>query len=141
DGLIHRDISILPNEFADEVTRKYANYIDVKYDKKKQIFYNCNTFILSSWLPNVHAMLKENNLEQSEIEPMFVTYSPYDQPAPQIDKKKIFGTVDNRQAHPSLSLRNQAISLLIRLVQGESGMYFCGCSVTPANGHDLSLIS
>ncbi|CAF1451866.1 unnamed protein product [Rotaria magnacalcarata] len=141
DGLIHRDISILPNEFADEVTRKYANYIDVKYDKKKQIFYNYNTFILSSWLPNVHAMLKENNLEQSEIEPMFVTYSPYDQPAPQIDKKKIFGTVDNRQAHPSLSLRNQAISLLIRLVQGESGMYFCGCSVTPANGHDLSLIS
>ncbi|CAF4725758.1 unnamed protein product, partial [Rotaria socialis] len=70
DGIIHRDISILPNEFADEVTRKYANYIDVKYDKKKQIFYNYNTFILSSWLPNVHAMLKENNLEQSEIEPM-----------------------------------------------------------------------
>ncbi|CAF1576560.1 unnamed protein product, partial [Rotaria sordida] len=37
--------------------------------------------------------------------------------------------------------RNQTISLLIRLVQGENGMYFCANSVTPANGHDLSLIS
>jgi hypothetical protein len=75
------------------------------------------------------------------MEPMLVTYAPSDQPAPKIDEKKIYGKIDNRRAHPSLSFRNQMISLLIRLVQGENGMYFCGNSVTPANGHDLSLIS
>jgi hypothetical protein len=70
-----------------------------------------------------------------------VTYAPCDQPAPEIDEQKIYGKVDNRRAHPSLSSRNQTISLLMRLVQGENGMYFCGNAVTPANGHDLSLIS
>jgi hypothetical protein len=141
DGIIHRDVNILPREYADELCRNYANYIDIKYDTGKKILYHYNTFILSSWLPNVHAMLKENQIEHRNMEPMLVTYAPYDQPAPMIDEKKIYGKVDNRRAHPSLSFRNQAISLLIRLVQGENGMYFCGNSVTPANGHDLSLIS
>jgi predicted NAD/FAD-binding protein len=141
DGIIHRDINILPIEYANELSSTYANYIDVKYDQKKKLFYHYNTFILSSWLPNVHAMLKENRIEHRSMEPMLVTYAPYDQPTPKIDEKKIYGKVDNRRAHPSLSFRNQAISLLIRLVQGENGMYFCGNSVTPANGHDLSLIS
>jgi hypothetical protein len=137
DGIIHRDINILPIEYADDLRRNYANYIDVKYDKKNKVFYQYNTFILSSWTPNVHDMLKKDRIEHSKMEPMFVTYGP----VPKIDEKKIYGKVDNRRAHPSLSLRNQAISLLIRLVQGENGMYFCGNSVTPANGHDLSLIS
>ncbi|CAF1191637.1 unnamed protein product [Rotaria sordida] len=141
DGIIHRDINILPMKYADDLRRKYANYIDVKYDKKNKIFYHYNTFILSSWLPNVNAILEENQLEHNKMEPMLVTYASYNQPAPQIDEKKIYGKVDNRRAHPNLSLRNQTISLLIRLVQGENGMYFCANSVTPANGHDLSLIS
>ena len=141
DGIIHRDRTILPMEYADELCRDYANYIDVKYDPQKQVFYQYNTFILSSWLPNVHAMLKENQREHRHLEPMLVTYASADQPPPKIDPRKIFGNVDNRRAHPSLSFRNQAISLLIRFVQGENGIYFCGNAVTPANGHDLSLLS
>ncbi|CAF4003810.1 unnamed protein product [Adineta steineri] len=141
DGIIHRDINILPNEYANELRCNYANYIDMKYDKINKLNYHYNTFILSCWLPNVHAILKENQVEHKNMEPMFVTYAPHNQPMPKIDEKKIFGKVDNRRAHPSLSFRNQAISLLIRLVQGENGMYFCGNSVTPANGHDLSLLS
>ena len=141
DGIIHRDRNILPMEYADELCRDYANYIDVKYDQQKQVFYHYNTFILSSWLPNIHAMLRENHREHQHLEPMFVTYVSSDQPPPKIDSRKIYGKVDNRSAHPSLSFRNQAISLLMRLVQGENGMYFCGNAVTPANGHDLSLIS
>lgn len=141
DGVIHRDINILPNEYANDLVSNYANYIDVKYDRKKNVFYNYNTFILSSWAPNVNAMLKEKHLEHKDIEPMLVTYGPNDQPTPVIDEKKIYGKVSNRRAHPNLSSRNQATSLLTRLVQGENGMYFCACSVTPANGHDLSLIS
>ncbi len=141
DGIIHRDRSLLPMEYVDDLHRNYANYIDVKYDEKNRVFYHYNTFILSSWLPSVQAMLKENQIEHRTIEPMLVTYAPSDQPLPKIDPKKISGKVDNRRAHPSLSFRNQAISLLIRLVQGENGMYFCGNSVTPANGHDLSLLS
>jgi hypothetical protein len=137
DGIIHRDRNILPIKYANELCRNYANYINVNYDQRNQVFYHYNTFILSSWLPNVHALLKENQ----SLEPMFVTYAPCDQPAPKIDKQKICGKVDNRRAHPSLSFRNQTISLLMRLVQGENGMYFCGNAVTPANGHDLSLIS
>lgn len=141
DGIIHRDRSILPIEYADELCRDYANYIDVKYDPQKRVLYQYNTFILSSWLPNVHAMLKDNHREHQYLDPMFVTYTSSDQPAPKIDSRKIYGRVDNRRAHPSLSFRNQAIALLMRLVQGEDGMYFCGNAVTPANGHDLSLIS
>ena len=141
DGIIHRDINILPIEYADELCHDYANYIDIKYDKIHKSYYHYNTFILSSWLPNVHAILKSNQIDHRNIEQMFVTYAPCDQPAPKIDEKKVFGKVDNRRAHPSLSFRNQAISLLIRLVQGEHGMYFCGNAVTPANGHDLSLLS
>jgi hypothetical protein len=141
DGIIHRDINILPNDYAVELRCDYANYIDIKYDRIKKLYYHYNTFILSSWLPNVHAMLKENQIEHRNMEPMLVTYARCDQPAPKIDEKKVYGKVDNRRAHPSLSFRNQAISLLIRLVQGENGMYFCGNSVTPANGHDLSLLS
>lgn len=141
DGIIHRDINILPSEYAENLRINYANYIDVKYDRKNQSFYHYNTFILSSWLPNVHEMLKENQIEHKTMEPMLVTYGPNDQLISIIDNKKIYGKVDNRRAHPSLSFRNQMISLLIRLVQGENGMYFCGNSVTPANGHDLSLIS
>ncbi|CAF0788487.1 unnamed protein product [Adineta ricciae] len=141
DGVIHRDINILPVEYANELRCNYANYIDLKYDSTSQLYYHYNTFILSSWLPNVHAMLQDNRIEHETMEPMLVTYAPNNQPAPKIDQKKIFGKVDNRRAHPSLSFRNQTIALLMRLVQGENGMYFCGNAVTPANGHDLSLIS
>jgi predicted NAD/FAD-binding protein len=141
DGVIHRDMSILPVEYAKDLHRNYANYIDVKYDPISRSYYHHNTFILSSWLPNVHAMLEENQLEHEDMEPMLVTYAPCDRPAPKINDNKVVGKVDNRRAHPSLSFRNQAISLLIRLVQGENGMYFCGNAVTPANGHDLSLLS
>ena len=136
DGIIHRDTSILPGDHAEELCRHYANYIDVRYDRRTSSFYHYNTFILSSWLPNVRAMGQDG-----EIEPMLVTYAPSDQPAPAIDAKKIVGKVDNRRAHPSLSLRNQAVAMLVRLVQGENGIYFCGNAVTPANGHDLSLLS
>ncbi|UJR09386.1 hypothetical protein I4U23_013629 [Adineta vaga] len=141
DGIIHRDINVLPAEYAKELCCDYANYIDLKYDSRNQCYYHYNTFILSSWLPNVHAMMKENQIEHKTMEPMLVTYAPYNQPGPKIDEKKIFGKVDNRRAHPSLSFRNQTIALLMRIVQGENGMYFCGNAVTPANGHDLSLIS
>ncbi|CAF2712326.1 unnamed protein product [Rotaria sp. Silwood2] len=142
DGIIHRDINILPKKHADNLRRNYANYIDVKYDKKNKTFYHYNTFILSSWLPNVKVILEENQLEHDTMEPMLVTYAPSSgQLTPSIDEKKIYGKVDNRRAHPSLSIRNQTISLLTRLIQGENGMYFCASSVTPANGHDLSLIS
>ena len=141
DGIIHRDINILPVEYANKLHTDYANYIEVKYDKKNKSFYHYNTFILSSWLPNLHEMLNKNHIEHGKIEPMLVTYASCDHPLPNIDRTKIYGQVDNRRAHPSLSLRNQTISLLMRLVQGENGMYFCGNSVTPANGHDLSLIS
>ena len=136
DGFIHRDRNILPKEYVDELCRTYANYIDIKYDKQTEEFYHYNTFILSSWLPNVNSMYRDK-----QIEPMLVTYASYDKPMPAIDSKKIYGKVDNRGAHPSLSFRNQLIALSIRFVQGEDGMFFCGNSVTPANGHDLSLLS
>ena len=69
-------------------------------------------------------MLKENHLEHRNMEPMFVTYACSDQPAPKIDERKIYGKVDNRRAHPSLSFRNQAIgALLIRLVQGDESAF------------------
>lgn len=44
------------------------------------------------------------------------------------------GTVSNLRAHPHLSVRNLAVVLLLRLLQGKDGVYFCSSYTTPGNG-------
>ena len=141
DGMIHHDLTVFPSDYQEELRKHYANYIDVQYDEINKEFFHYNTFILSSWLPNVRLLMKENQISDKELEPMLVTYARQDKIQPNIDPMKIVGYVNNRRAHPSLSFRNQTIALLARLIQGEKGMYFCGTMVTPANGHELSLNS
>ena len=50
-------------------------------------------------------------------------------------------TIENRLAHPHLSMSNLGIAMALRLVQGKDGVYYCSNWTTPGNGHDLSLLS
>ena len=45
----------------------------------------------------------------------------------------------NETNHPALSPAFLAATMALRLAQGQRGVYFCGSSATPGNGHDLSL--
>ena len=47
----------------------------------------------------------------------------------------------NRTNHPELTPSFLAITWLLRMVQGQQGVYFCESMATPGNGHDLSLCS
>ena len=51
------------------------------------------------------------------------------------------GEVLNRTNHPALSPSFLAMTMLLRLCQGQQGIFFCGNMATPGNGHDLSLCS
>merc|ERR1711964_609591 len=54
------------------------------------------------------------------------------------------GDVTMREAHPCLTTTNMMASMFVwARLQGAFGgaLYFCGSSVTPGNGHDLSLLS
>jgi hypothetical protein len=51
------------------------------------------------------------------------------------------GTVDNAFGHPRLNQPNMLRMLALRSLQGDCGIFFCGNYTTPANGHDLSLLS
>ena len=54
----------------------------------------------------------------------------------------LLSSVSSREAHPSLTIYQlAATSMLWPLFQGNQQMYFCGSSVLPGNGHDLSLLS
>ena len=121
DGRIHMDASVLPPEHRDEILSSFANYIEVDHGNVQ------NTFVLSSWIPAVRAAAVKG--------PLLVTYNS------KLLVKEVLGTVSNARCHPHMSLWNMIIAILLRLVQGRRGVYYCGSFATPGNGHDLSLLS
>eukprot|EP00005_Dracoamoeba_jomungandri_P012742 CAMPEP_0174267776 /NCGR_PEP_ID=MMETSP0439-20130205/34908_1 /TAXON_ID=0 /ORGANISM="Stereomyxa ramosa, Strain Chinc5" /LENGTH=354 /DNA_ID=CAMNT_0015355485 /DNA_START=422 /DNA_END=1486 /DNA_ORIENTATION=+ len=127
NGVIHSDKSVLPHDYRNEILNGYSN--SIRTDKKQgEAGYTYeNTFVLSSWVPSAQ--------HSSKKPPMLVTYSP------QSDIKKVVGHVINVRAHPHLSVKGMIISMLMRLIQGRRGVYYCGSYTTPGNGHDLSLLS
>jgi predicted NAD/FAD-binding protein len=58
-----------------------------------------------------------------------------------IDPKMVRGTGNHARAHPLYSGWNVAAQLSLRLIQGRDGIYYCSNWTTPANCHDMSLLS
>lgn len=54
---------------------------------------------------------------------------------------EIYGKIENQKNHPKLSFLNLAVVFLLRLIQGQGAVWYCSSYTTPANGHDLSLLS
>lgn len=124
-GAVHSDPSVLPPDMREALLARYANFVSVDPVTKAVE----NTFLVSPWCPAAQAL--------GDAKPsMLVTYA-----AKPRDDLTAVGTVDNTNAHPELSVNNQLRALLLRLVQGRCGVYYCGASATLANGHDLSLTS
>ena len=124
-GHIHSDPTALPTDLRDEILERYSNHVDVLEAADGSLRYE-NHFVLSPWVPAARGCER----------PMLIWYNkPADHPL------EALGEVSNETAHPSLSLANLARIRGIRRFQGERCAWYCGSYVTPANGHDLSLVS
>jgi len=131
--------AVCPTEWKDEILSHYCNYVEVDSTKpgpalSPHLPYVENTFVISSWCPPA---------QQPEVQgklPMLVSYNCHD---------KLHGLPTERpvtsfEAHPCLTKFHLAASNLFwPLLQGSRGgtVYYCGHTVTPGNGHDLSLLS
>ena len=131
-GIIHSDATVIPPDVREEVTRTCCNYIVGCGEDEDGCCTFENTFILSSWYPTV---VKGGG--EGDGRPRFVSYglqSPERVKEPE-------GEVTNLTNHPKLTPLFCATTMLLRLLQGQGGIFFCGSMATPGNGHDLSLCS
>lgn len=125
-GIVHGDPTVLPAADRNAVLAGHCNYVDVSRGPDGAPRYE-NHFVLSSWLPAA----------RGQRTPMLVSYNGATAPGPGHQ----LAIVDNRSAHPELSISNLARAMLWRFLQGKDGIYYCGSLATPGNGHDLSLLS
>ena len=139
-GEAHSDsAAALPPQFEGELLQRFCNYVEVQGgdgDGGGALAYE-NTFIVSSWSPPALAP------DVAGQRPMLVSYGCKERlrntPAALFERN-----VTGREAHPCLTTTNLALSTAVwPRLQGLHGgaLYFAGSSVTPGNGHDLSLLS
>lgn len=136
-GVIHSDASVFPADARDEVCASCCNYIEGYQAAPGDPPAFENTFVLSSWYPSVWRAPGDERPIEGDGRPRLVSYGLRDPGS----IKGALGEVHNRTNHPALSPLFLATSMLLRLVQGREGVYFCGSMATPGNGHDLSLCS
>jgi len=129
--------AVCPPQWEQEVLQDYCNYVEVDNTRPgpaPHLPYVENTFVISSWCPPAQKPEVKGKL------PMLVSYnckeklkdSPTERP------------VTSFEAHPCLTKFHLAASNLFwPMLQGSRGgtVYFCGSTVTPGNGHDLSFLS
>jgi hypothetical protein len=117
---IHSDTGIFPAKHRDRIASQYNTYVEVDADGRLEC-----TFVLSAGNPGLRDLGR----------PMLVTFN----------SRKQIGQVEAEIELPNpthtLSLRNLAIMLGIRRIQGRRGIHYCGSFTTPEGGHDLSLLS
>ena len=131
DGKIHRSLApAIPSKVRPYLSR-ISNYVFV--NEQGQL---SNTFVLSSWVPQVVGMNIDFNTEQ----PFLVSYGR--EVLLKIGRN-FQEKVQFRFAHPMLCVTNLICSFLMRFVHDarHSNVVFCGSWTTPGNGHDLSLVS
>lgn len=136
-GILHSDSKRgLPTAFEKEILADYGTYCESQYDSNGVSRYE-NVFVLSSWIPP----MQEPDTKGKR--PMLVSWNCKDRLEDIADEDNE-GAIIYREAHPLLNQTNMMASMfLYRHFQGCCGdsIYFCGSSVTPGNGHDLSLLS
>ena len=143
-GEAHSDASrVLPPRYEKELLHEYCNYVEVQRPPaspspkpKPEPKYE-NSFIISSWCPPMQPPRVRGR------RPMLVSYGCRqrlkDSPPGHFERN-----VTGREAHPCLTMRNLMLSSVVfPRLQGMHGgaLYFAGSSITPGNGHDLSLLS
>ncbi len=125
-GHVHGDATVLPATHREAILGGYATYVDVIEEGDGALRYE-NHFVLSSWVPAARGtgavMLVHYNKPEGRA------LDPFER------------TIVNRRANPDLSPGNLGRALLLRLIQGDGGLYYAGSYTTPGNGHDLSLLS
>jgi len=128
---VHSDGTIMPEEHRARILKDYANYIEVGQPETRggELQYE-NSFVLN-WVPTAKVFDKPPA--------MLVTHDLSDHKT--LDPKEVRGTTCHARAHPDLTFTNLLATQMLPLVQGRRGVYYCCNYTTPANGHDLSLLS
>lgn len=118
--VVHSDTSIFPEEHRDRILSEFNTYTEVAQDGRLEC-----TFVVSARNPALKDLGR----------PMLVTFN----------SQKAIGKVEAEIELPnpthSLSLGNLTRMMLMRLLQGRHGIYYCGSFTTPEGGHDLSFLS
>jgi len=118
--VVHSDTSIFPEEHRERILTEFNTYSEI--DETGAL--EC-TFVISAQNPST----KDQGV------PMLVSFN----------SKKSIGQVQKRVElpHPThtMSLRNLLIMSMLRFIQGEDGIHYCGTFTTPEGGHDLSFMS
>jgi len=66
EGVVHHDVTVLPEEHRGNLLETYANYIELNHRKDGTISIE-NTFILSSWVPAATTARKKQNSEKTAM--------------------------------------------------------------------------
>jgi hypothetical protein len=129
--------AVCPAQWESEIMANYCNYVEVDSTKPgpaPHLPYVENTFVISSWAPAAQKPEVQGKL------PMLVSYNC----RKKLDGCKIERPVTSFEGHPCLTkFHLMASALFWPMLQGsrEGSVYFCGSSITPGNGHDLSYLS
>lgn len=136
-GVVHSDSKMgLPTEFEQEILDDFGTYCETKYLPNGELKYE-NVFVVSAWVPK----MQEPALKGKR--PMLISWNCRER-LKDIADEHYEKDVVMREAHPQLSTTNMFASYFIwQHMQGSCGgtLFFTGSSVTPGNGHDLSLLS
>jgi predicted NAD/FAD-binding protein len=136
-GIVHSDSKRgLPAPFEKDILDDYGTLCETQYDANGAIRYE-NVFVLSSWIPPMQKP------ETKDKRPMLVSWNCAKR-LQDISDEDYERDITYREAHPCLDQTNMMASMFVyKNLQGicNNTVYFCGSSVTPGNGHDLSLLS
>jgi predicted NAD/FAD-binding protein len=120
EGVVHNDVTVLPEEHREQISTDYNTYTDVRSDGTME-----STFVLSSHLPYL----------KGKGQQMFVTFNS------RRPINHVRAHIRLPRCNHVLTMKNLAIMSLLRRLQGKGNMYYCGGFTTPEGGHDLSFLS
>lgn len=133
-AVMHSDAKVIPDEYRDECLKRASNYVEITQLKDGSInIENQYNFGVQTPGPGIYDL----PLDQKPV--MLISHALGEGKA--IDPSLVRGTGNHARAHPLYSGWNVAAQLSLRLIQGRDGIYFCSNWTTPANCHDMSLLS
>jgi predicted NAD/FAD-binding protein len=133
-AVMHSDPNVIPEKYRDECLKRASNYVEVTQNKDGSLnIENQYNFGVQTPGPGIYDL----PLDQKPV--MLIGHALGD--GKSYDPRLIRGTGNHARAHPLYSGWNIAAQLCLRLVQGQNGIYYCSNWTTPANCHDMSLLS
>lgn len=133
-AVMHSDGSVIDEKYRDTVLKRASNYVEItKLSNGELNIENQYNFGVQTPGPGVYDL----PLEKKPV--MLISHALGE--GKTIDPSLVRGTGNHARAHPLYSGYNIAAQLSLRLVQGKNGIYYCSNWTTPANCHDMSLLS